>query len=448
MRWIQVLVLVAGVLFVASPAASAAGQNPCEKVKTEDRDVTKRLLDSLGYNGCRIVVSLQEQFKEPESCFPCVMISVALGALTALATAAFNILVIPVAILLPVAFAVWLAVRAGRYLLAWTPDAQRQAMPWTDMVQTGALFLLAAALCGFLGARATIISSGHTNNDAFRVLAVPVAEALRTTAAGAAVLMQALFEGGQDGPYEVGVIFAGGHDAPDAIRSSGIQALEQLHHFVLVFAGAVHSLGSHGISAGAQAWGCTQTASSVGTRVGLVGLGALLVLFFVVFLVTGALRFLDPLIRAFIALGLAPILLACLPFRTTRGLFNVGARSIGYAAVFFLVAGLVFSVLYLVVMEVLQVSSFGVQVPLCDFNKGVLSVNLYDLLVMLIGILLAQAMLGQIGPIAGQIVDYRLQGGVGEQVGQQAMSLGRSSVMLAAYMGMSTATATAKLFKK
>ena len=439
---IRRLLVVASIFVLLLGPALAGEESP---TKEGDGDsYFGSLIAAIGTPGELLLKALLEKLSHPQSCFPCIVLHSVSNVLSGISETAYSLISVPIGIVLPVCVAVWIAVRAARYFAALSASMERTARPWKDMLESGGLFLVAAIATGLLATdnSYSVLSSivyqlvllgasgASAVSDIFHdILSVTHATTVSIPGIPATTIIVPA------NPAEEGQVYA-----DYLMPSVSSDPADLVLYYVLVLAGAMHHISAQGIGLAATYWACMHSVpNNVPHQLLLLAIGGILLLLFIVLLVSSALRLLDPLLRVFFVLALSPLLFAFLPFRTTRSLFVAGARAPLYAAVFYLITGIIFTIMFVLLAQYLGADlkwpdkSSDQFSPMCR-QSGV--VDIYHTLQVFLSVLVAQALVQQAGQIAGQLTDYRLQGGVGEQVGQQAMSLGRSTAMMGAYMVM------------
>lgn len=156
---------------------------------------------------------------------------------------------------------------------------------------------------------------------------------------------------------------------------------------------------------------------------------------------TVATRLLDPLIRMILALAAAPVAVGCYAFPSTRPITVALLRMLFGCVIYLLVTGVVFSVAFFLVvvgiaLDTGQLSElsgvgFGQRFDLEQMKEWILrnppatsggKLDIAYPLMNLVMSFLATSVIGQTPQIAGQISGSSFQGGIGDQVSQQAQT--------------------------
>ena len=221
------------------------------------------------------------------------------------------------------------------------------------------------------------------------------------------------------------------------------QWVEELAGSVNRLAWAAHTVGILGL---ARAAGFL--ADRHGGQVGLYNvlaavLGIVMAVMFIYFVVRSGMRMLGPVLRIALVLTLSPVLIAAYAFGWSRHAAHAGLRALAYAAVYLLLAGLVFAL----AVQVMLVGFAGVGAgsyeelvrALSEGGEAFLGngeVDIAKVIVTFITMLMAEGLMRSIDTVAGQVAQYEAQGGdVGEQVESQVGGVGSTMMNLTMVAG-------------
>lgn len=317
-------------------------------------------------------VSLYAALSQPGACVVCSLLATVLKAVKPIGSAAFEMLVIPSAVLLAVGFSIALVVGAGKVLLS----PSNSARAWSEIALTTVRFLIALMILGgaatlttssatspTTGAAAgasspfdvfytrlispmlgTSISLGMVLLDSVTVGSLAGAHSPSASGPGGPLLEQARSDANRFLSDQCTAAFKPGYD-PNAPGACTLQKPEGVYA-LMIYASSLHLIAKLGM---AQGIGFIRDAANVdggGARWIALIAGVIVLMLFAVFMIVAGLRLLDPLIRIVVVLALAPLLVSAWVFAPTRNAAKVGLRVFVYAFFFFIIAGLVYGIAF------------------------------------------------------------------------------------------------------
>jgi len=393
---------------------------------------TGYLFDSIyGY-----ALNLYRFLDDPGACLVCRVLGNVVVLFEQVGEIAFEVLAPAVTNLLAGGAAMLVAFQAARRVFAWGDSAAG----WLEQVVSGVRIVLASIVLA-------TVSYGAEAGAVFRVLydavlgpAVQVA-----VLAGSELLVQI---GRSGSAFESSMLSELDEEAEAIIAAlpEGDPAKESaLVAGVMKLAAGLHMVGRLGLAQGVGFIGdAAQTGSSfAGTAWIGAGIGILILLWFVVFVVLVGMRLVDPLLRASVVLALAPVLVAAWCFPLFRHMAVTGLRTLGYCCVYFLVAGVVYLVAFELVIasqNVVEARSFDAIAErlLCAGERlvehdGEWRVDVSLAVLTLVAVMLANSLIGVVGQIAGMLTDYRSDEGIAAAAEGEARGVGTKAMMVAGY---------------
>ena len=379
--------------------------------------VLRPVLEGMHWIGSGVLAS----FEDEDACFVCRLLWMFVRTVYGVGQAGFGLLAGPMLGLLGIAFAGWLVIQAARMALAVRREEATGG--WPAMARGGVRYVIGLVLLGGLSGAGspTAVFDGVVQSLVGPVLGMSVAggAAMIGEVGGSGVLEEARRRGGAivaELEAELPV------DGPLRPLATGMMDLAM----------ACHMVGGVGLAKAASFFGSEIGFADVMTALLAAVLGLLLGFMFVMFLITSGLRLLDPVVRVVIVLALSPVLVAAWVFPSTRNAAVVGLRVLAHAAVFFLACGVLFGLaLELVLQAVGQTSGLSYAEIVEGVRAGRIGattlnneLDFFGVVVVFITLLLAEAVMRLPGEVAGQLTDYRIQEGVGEQVEGNVRNMG------------------------
>ena len=473
-------------------------------------DPASRSLLFAGMNN--LASGLYGGMSDPQNCVVCYLLLGLVNVVVPVGHASYSLLLAPVTLLLGVGLAAALTIGAGQIL--YMPGSPQAQAGWQGLLGTSIRFIVALLLVGgasALGATAATSASASATGVFDHLYCRLVGPALGLSVQTGLVLLEGASGivdglGGRPGGGLMdqaridAELFLSGSDSVDpcdAFAGPGRPSTSGLHGLSVLAAG-LQRVGQLGL---AQGVGFIRDAALVGGGaerwVAVVG-GVLVMMMYAMFLVTAAMRLVDPVLRLALVLAASPLLCAAWVFRPTRRMAEVGARSFLYAVLYFLLCGVVYGVSFSIISGSAWHSMSGAQAgasaPDCsgwdpsspdaappglerctcrseyvqdyaglvrcvlhtggalDYGApredGTPSVNLTQVVVSIIGLLLAQGFIGVAGTFAGALSDYQAGENVAAQAESQMRGLATSGVSAMAYVGATAVSTGLKVGKR
>ena len=497
------LLLLLAALPLAVPAQDDADEPPEEKfssvcVDDDGNTLTGSLLsrclsDVLTNVAARLYVALAR----PESCIVCYLLLTLIDFVTPLGHAAFSILLRPTVLLLGVGLVVAISLSVGRILLF--PDAGTSSSGWRALTETVVRFSVALLLLGGVGLLGAGAGRGEGTESTFHEIYCDIlSPAIGTSVATGLVLLDAmavhtssstrglLVEQAREdasvylssrpgsGHLSVGCGVVPGHPSESERGLNGLMTL----------AAGLHLVGQLGVAQGVgliRDGGALQTIEAPLAWV----CGVLILLLFTVFLITAALRLVDPVVRLILVFSLSPLLVAAWVFRPFRRASEVGARTLLYAFTYFVMAGVVYGLVFSLITHsqrtAASLDSVSASYYRCDSGtpaeacacqparletfrglsacvvasggslsissvtsnphsdaRHIVALDLSQVIVSLMGLLLSQSLLTLVATFAGAVSDYQASENVAQAAEGQMRGLATSAVTTTAYAAVAT----------
>ena len=415
--------------------------------------------------------AILNQLSAPESCMSCQLIAWIVRVIRAIGQAAFDVLVGTVLALSGALFVLWLAWTLGRQLVGLTAGSGRSG--WRSVSDTGLRFLLILVVFGAFSAPGT--GSGVVYEWIFSNLLSPVMELAAVTgtellpisaqAGGSARI--ASFSDKLDQATAANVAYVGGSGVGASAGSGDGGALLDA---LVKLATGLHLIGQVGVARSIAYITEQDSYAQIGAWAS-VAVGVVLLVFFLSFVVVAGLRLVDPVLRLAVALALSPLLFAAYVFPAFRGTAATGARLVAYAALYLVVAGAVYGVVFAMLVEsmaascgegapqafeALMVSVSGdgsATLPKCPVTAVVAGdaarhPDIASALILLVGLFLGQALIASVGTMAGSIASYSAQDNIASGAESQIRGLATTSAVTVAYTGVSAAMSGLKIAKR
>lgn len=431
-----------------------------------------------------IGVELLEGLRSPQACVVCWLLSWMVSLIFSFGGRCVELLAGPALILGAAGFVVWLCWTVGRQFLGLSAASGRAR--WVEIGMGGIRFLVVLLLLGTLNAAGEGPQARSIYEELFAVVVAP----LLTVSLGVGMVVlevPAEAVGGAGPVSRVYQTFSAALDA-DSARNVGYAATlpgvslgaagapsavsgarERLIGGVVRLTTGLQMCASAGIARGILYMSNTASWSGVEKWVS-IGLGAALVVFFLVFFVSAGVRLADPLVRLAVVVALFPLLAVTALFGSTRSIAYMALRTFGFCVVYFMVAGLMYGlVLAVMVQSFASVALVAGDASAAggDFERlatllatagagGISNVQVMRLgsgpdaggfgvpdvlgaLMLLFSLFLAHSLVAKVGSIAGALVGYSGGGGIGESTEGQMRSLVFGAGAAGAYTAASAA---------
>ena len=462
-----------------------------------------------------LAMGLFTRLSDPDNCVVCFLLVALVDLVVPIGQAAYGFLLTPVTLLLGVGFAVALTVGAGQVL--YTPSGSGGGQAWQGLIGTSVRFLTALILVGGAASLGTPAPAAGTPGASPRgpflelycrllspALGISVSTGLlllQSTSTATDASDSAIATGGglMDQARLDATLYMADRasgtpcDAvtPGRPEGSGLYGLS-------VLAAGLQRVGQLGLAQGIGFIRDAGVAGAGGERwLAVVG-GVLVMMMYGVFLVTAAMRLVDPVLRVILVLSIAPLLCAAWVFKPTRRASEVGMRTLLYAIFYFVVAGAVYGVAFAVVTtstsHSVSTADAGLsrsdcegagydpdaETPPAGFERcpcvaeyrkdyqGMVrcvlqggsaldyggstssapSISLTQIVISLLGLLLAQSFIAMASTFAGALSDYSASENVAQAAEGQMRGLATSGVSTMVYVGAATVTSGLRLARR
>ena len=389
-------------------------------------------------------------FESEGSCFNCSILWIVAASVFAVGRAGFELLAEPMLIFLALIFATWIAIQASR--VAMGAATEEGLGGWAPLMGGSIRYLVALMFLGaFAGADAAVSVYDE-------LMARFIGPLLSSSVAAGRLLLDTMAPAGGGGSS--GLLQHASDDAEALVATLQAstpvdESLAALGSGLVHLAMAAHLVGKVGLAKAIAFFQGPERFTSTLSELVALGLGLMLGLMFTMFLLRTGLRLVDPVLRVVIALAFLPVLVAAWVFRSTRQIALVGIRAFAYAAVFFLVSGVLYGLALELALQGVApepgmtydqiLTALSGRGPNPYSTHGILQsgqVDVKSALVAFVTLLMAEAVMKLVSEVAAQLSDFRPQGGVGEEaerkvggIVSQAGGFAMQGAMMGAMMG-------------